>query len=69
MTRPRPVGDEVLIIKTLGELKEADPVKIGRKIERTTPHVEYLCRYMRGHGYLEKIGRRYRLTPDGEMEL
>ena len=69
MARPRPIGDEVLIIKALGDLLEADPIKIGRKIDRTTPHVEYLCRYMRGHGYLAKIGRRYILTPEGEKEL
>lgn len=69
MALPRPIGDEVLILKALGELREADPIKIGHKIDRTGAHVEYLCRYMRGHGYLEKIGRRYRLTPAGEEEL
>lgn len=58
-----------MILKALGELREADPIKLGRKIDRTTPHVEYLCRYMRGHGYLEKVGRRYRLSPLGEEEL
>lgn len=69
MVRPRPVGDEVLILKTLGELGEADPIKIGRKIDRPTPHVEYLCRYMLGHGYLMRVGRRYRLSPSGAEEL
>ena len=58
-----------MILKALGELGEADPIKIGRQIDRATPHVEYLCRYMLGRGYLTRVGRRYRLSPSGAGEL
>lgn len=69
MARPRPIGDEVLILKVLENLGAADPITLGRKLDRTSAHIDYLCRYMAKYGYVEKVGRRYRLTPQGEQEL
>ena len=69
MARPRPIGDEVLILKALAEISEADPITLGRKLDRTSAHIDYLCRYMAKYGYVEKVGRRYCLTSQGEQEL
>ena len=62
-------ANELKVLRVLKELKEADPIALDSKMGITSAYADYLCRYLTKNGYLERNGRRYRLTPAGQKAL
>jgi len=65
----RPTAMELKVLRALRELGEADGAAVGAKIYLGSPMADYLCRYLTTKELVERVGRRYSLTPTGQRAL
>jgi len=62
-------ANELKVLKTLRELREADGRAVGSKIGMGSEMADYLCRYLTTKELVRRVGRRYTLTPAGQEAL
>ncbi len=65
----RPTALELKVLRALRELGEADGAAVGDKIYLGSAMADYLCRYLTTKELVERVGRKYALTPAGQEAL
>ena len=65
----RPTANELKVLKALKELGEGDGRVVGSKIGTGSEMADYLCRYLTTKELVERVGRKYTLTPTGQKAL
>lgn len=65
----RPTANELRVLKALRELGEGDGRAVGSKIGTGSEMADYLCRYLTTKELVERVGRKYTLTPTGQKAL
>lgn len=62
-------GTEIDVLRAVEELGVVDPIAVAHHLKFGSAYADYLCRYLAKYGFLERIGRRYSLTTQGEKIL
>jgi len=65
----RPTANELRVLKALRELGEADGRAVGSKVNMGSEMADYLCRYLTTKELVQRVGRKYTLTPAGQKAL
>jgi len=65
----RPTALELKVLKALRELGEGDGRVVGSKIGTGSEMADYLCRYLITKELVQRAGKRYPLTPEGQKAL
>jgi len=64
-----PTANELKVLKALRGLREGDGAAVGSKLNMGSAMADYLCRYLTRKELVQKVGRRYTLTPVGQKAL
>lgn len=62
----RPSGTELKALKAVEELVTADHIAVSHKTGASTGYTDYLLRDLAKYNYVERVGKAYRLTPQGK---
>jgi len=65
----RPTANELRVLKALRELGQGDGRMVGSKTGIGSEMADYLCRYLTTKELVQRVGRRYTLTPTGQKAL
>ena len=65
----RPTANELKVLKALRELGEGDGAAVSSKIYMGSAMADYLCRYLTTKELVQRVNRRYTLTPVGQKAL
>ena len=63
------IGYESQVLKVVMELKLADEEAISRKMAVSSKYVAEICNGLLKDGFLTKIPKGYKLTPEGEKSV
>ena len=65
----RPTGTELLTLKAIEELVGADHIAVSGRTGASPAYSQYLLRDLAKYDYVQKMGRIYRLAPQGRIFL
>ena len=65
----RPTALELKVLRALRQMGEGDGAAIGSKDNMGPAMADYLCRYLVTKELVQRVGRRYALTPAGQKAL
>lgn len=63
---PLPTATERRVLVAIAEERACDHIKVSRKVGISSDYADQLCRYLKRWGYVQRFGRTYQLTEEGQ---